>query len=136
MFGGQAAHEEDDSGDSAELEAGQNIEADPSKSTVNYEYVETSVVILKQKAFKFKKLGGDLIENVDVVVTQDKSSKLFFISIQLPATKRSIYTGVVIPNKSQVKHLNNKKENVEISAFTVVKGKPEQAVLRCQVCFI
>ncbi len=87
---------------------------------------------MKQKAFKFKKIGSDLIENVDIVITHDKSTQLYYISIQLPATKKSIYSGVLIGKKSQVKHLNNKKENVEISAFNIVKGKPEQAVLRCQ----
>ncbi len=134
LFGstGGQGNEEDDSGDSAELEAAQNIDVDPSKSNANYNYESTCVLLLKQKAFKFKKIGSDLIENVDIVITHDKSTQLYYISIQLPATKKSIYSGVLIGKKSQVKHLNNKKENVEISAFNIVKGKPEQAVLRCQ----
>lgn len=67
------------------------------------------MLILKQKAFKFKKIGSDLIENVDVVITHDKSIQLYYISIQLPATKKNIYSGVIIAKKSQVKHLNKKK---------------------------
>ncbi len=58
------------------------------------------------------------------MITQDLGSQLYYISIQLPATKKSIYTGLLVKQKSQVKHLNNKKENVEISAFGIVKGKP------------
>lgn len=79
---------------------------------------------MKQKAFKFKKVGGDMIENVDIIVTQDNQSQLYYITVQLPATKKSIYTGLLLPNKSQVKHLNNKKENVEVSAFMIVNKKP------------
>ena len=134
MFGtgGGQGNDEEDSGDSAELEAAQNVDVDPSKSTVTYKYESTCVLVLKQKAFKFKKIGSDLIENVDVVITHDNSTQLYYITIQLPATKKSIYSGVLFAKKTQVKHLNNKKENVEISAFNIVKGKPEQAVLRCQ----
>lgn len=108
------------------------MDADPTKSKINYNYESTCSLVLKQKAFKFKKIGSDLIENVDVAITYDKSTQLYYISVQLPATKKSIYSGVLIGKKSQVKHLNNKKENVEISAFNFVKGKPEQGVLRCQ----
>ena len=62
LFGSaQNQNDDDDSGDSAELEAAQNLEADPTKSTVSYKYEETCKLIIKQKAFKFKKIGGDLI---------------------------------------------------------------------------
>ena len=60
---------------------------------------------------------------------------MYYISILLPATKKSIYSGFLVINKSQVKHMNNKKENVEVSAFSLVKGKLDQAVLKCQVTF-
>ncbi len=88
------------------------MDVDPTKSKVNYNYESTCSLVLKQKAFKFKKIGGDLIENVDVAITYDQSTKFYYISVQLPATKKSIYSGVLIGKKSQVKHLNGKKENV------------------------
>ena len=61
------------------------------------------------RAFKYKKNGGDLVDNVEVIVQQDITSKVYYLIIRLPATKKVIFTGLIIENKSQVKHINNKK---------------------------
>jgi len=47
------------------------MEADPSKSTVKYEYESSCKLISSIKASKYKKDSGDLIENVIVTVLHD-----------------------------------------------------------------
>jgi hypothetical protein len=47
------------------------MEADPAKSTANYEYESSCKLINSIKASKYKKDNGDLIENVTVAILHD-----------------------------------------------------------------
>lgn len=59
-----------------------------------------------------------------ISLLEDKTGQAYYIVVQLLATQKSIFSGVILPGKSQAKSLNSKAENVEIVAFTVgVKEK-------------
>lgn len=47
------------------------MEADPAKSTANYEYESSCKLINSIKASKYKRDDGDLIENVIVSLLHD-----------------------------------------------------------------
>ena len=48
------------------------------------------------RAFKYKKNGGDLVENVEVIIQQDTTSKIYYLVVRLPATKKVIFTGLIV----------------------------------------
>lgn len=50
---------------------------------------------------------------------EDRTGKVFYIVVQLLATHTSIFSGLILPGKSQVRILNSKTENLEIVAFTI-----------------
>lgn len=43
--------------------------------------------------------------------------------VRLMATKHNIFTGYILQNKSEVRVLNKKHENLEVSVFEIEKGK-------------
>ena len=128
------AGEEDDDGDSAELEKGQSMEIDRSKSKGTYKYEEEMESLFTGIARKFKKGNGELIEGVEVVLQKDPKAEVTLLIVRLTATKNNIFTGVVMPSISEIRTLNNKDENVEVSAFVVSKGAaPERFKIKLQV---
>lgn len=88
------------------MEKDQNLVVDPSKSTVSYDYKQELEVITTVKASKYKKDQGNLIETVLVSVARKNS--LYVILVSLSATKRAIFTGLILPNKSTVRKINKK----------------------------
>jgi hypothetical protein len=41
--------------------------------------------------------------------------------VRLPVTKKNIFSGILIDKRSEAKNINNKKQNVEVSAFVKEK---------------
>jgi hypothetical protein len=83
-------------------------------------------VLFSGLARKYKRNNGDLIEGVEIVLQQDVKNKLVYLTVRLTATKHNIFTGYILEAKSHVRILNNKKENLEVAAFTITKEKPTQ----------
>jgi hypothetical protein len=107
------AGEEDEDGDSAELEQKQNLPIDKSKSTGTYEYKNEMKVVFTGHVKKYKKNNGDLIENVEVVVQLKEETNTVLLIVRLPATKHPIYAGLLLPSQfSHLRQLNNKDENL------------------------
>lgn len=111
--------------------------ADPSKSVMNFSYNEECSVLKKVKLAKYKKDKGDLIDTpltASLLQDKDNNSKTSFLVIQLDSTHKNIFSGVILPGKSQTRILNRKSENVEITAFTINKEKTiEKHVIRLQI---
>ena len=63
------------------------------------------------------------MENVEVVVQHDEKANVFYLVVRLSATKNPIFTGYILEGKSEVRTINNKPENMEVSAFVISKGK-------------
>jgi hypothetical protein len=102
------AGEEDDEGDSAELEINQDMKIDKSKSTGHYEYKEEAKLLFSGHSRKYKKNDGDLIENVDVVVQFKEETKVAFLVVRLSATKHNILSAILLKDKSTIRILNKK----------------------------
>lgn len=125
---------EEEEGDSAELEQGQELKTDKSKSSGNYKYDEETKVLANGHVKKYKKNNGDLVEHVDAILQYDEKSKIHVLVIRLSATKNSIFTGLILEGKSEARNINGKNENIEVSAFVIKKGKPtEKDRLKLQV---
>jgi len=72
-------------------------------------------------------------------VQKDIKSKLVYIIAKLPATQKTIFSGLLLENKSQIRHLNNKDENLEISCFSINKTDKktlERNILKIQVLIL
>jgi hypothetical protein len=41
-----------------------------------------------------------------------------YITVRILVTKKSIYSGIIIENRSELRHINGKKQNVEVGAFS------------------
>lgn len=108
----------EEEGDSAELEKAQNMDADPSKSTKKFEY-PTEGLLSSLKVLKFKKDGGNLIENVVATLLHDSKSNVTTLVVRLVASQSVIFNGFILPGKSTVRHINNKSDSLEILAFTI-----------------
>lgn len=87
----------------------------------------------QEKANKIKKSNGETVENVDIVVSQDKDKKNSWLTVRLTATKNPIMTGIIVKGKSDVKHINKKEENVMISLLVVENKKQEKQILKIQL---
>ena len=92
----------------------------PSKSSGKYEYNEECEILYSENALKYKKDGGDLIENVDITIQKDKETKVNWIFVSLSATKNKIFTGVLVKGKSEIKTFG-KPENISLTAAEVKK---------------
>jgi hypothetical protein len=112
----------EEEGDSAELEKAQSMDVDPSKSTKKFEY-PTEGLLSSLKVLKYKKDGGDLIENVAATLLHDSKSNVASLVVRLIASQSVIFSGFILPNKSTVRHINNKPESLEILAFTIENQK-------------
>lgn len=53
--------------------------------------------------------------------------------MRLPATKKSIFSGVLVEGRSDVKHIHGKKQNVEVGAFYKEKDAFTKTYLKFQV---
>ena len=100
------------------------MKIDKSKSTGHYEYKDEMKTLFSAHAKKYKKNDGDLIENVEVVVQLKEETKYSRIIVRLPATKHSILIGTLVRGKCDVRVLNKKDENLELSVFVLQEGKP------------
>lgn len=110
------------------------MEIDQSKSKGKFEYKEETKVLFSGKAHKYKKNNGDLVESVEVIIQKDEKSLLNILIVRLSATKHNIFTGFLLKSASSIRTINNKKENVEVSAFLIQKNKPlEKCQLKLQV---
>lgn len=69
-------------------------------------------MLLTLKVGKFKKSGGELIENLEIVLQKDKMTNIKYITVRLPATKKNIFSGVLVEGRSDIKHIHGKKQNV------------------------
>ena len=99
------------------------MKVDKSKSKGNYSYGQEVQVLFSGNVRKYKRNNGDLMQNVEVVVQNDEKSQTFYLIVRLSATKNPIFTGYLLEGKSEVRILNNKPENIEVSAFVLSKGK-------------
>jgi hypothetical protein len=82
---------------------------DKSKSKGNYKYEEELIVVASSPARKYKKNNGDLIESVEVILQFDEKNQVYYLIVRLTATKHNIFTGLILPGKSQVHVLNGKE---------------------------
>jgi hypothetical protein len=99
------------------------MEIDRTKSKGKYDYKDQVKVLFSGPAKKFKKNNGNLMEGVEVVLQHDEKDGVVYLLVRLTATKNTIFTGYILEGKSTVRVLNNKEENLEISAFVISKGK-------------
>lgn len=99
------------------------MKLDKSKSTGHYEYKEEMKTLFNAHAKKYKKNDGDLIENVEIIVQIKEETKYARIVVRLPATKHSILIGTLVRGKCDVRVLNKKEENQELSVFVFQEGK-------------
>ena len=51
-------------------------------------------------------------------------------------TKKSIFSGVLVDKRSEVKHINGKKQNVEVTAFVKEKEGFVKVLLKFQVIYL
>jgi hypothetical protein len=69
---------------------------------------------------KFKKDKGELLDcPMNASLLRDHSKEVYFISIELQATHKIIFSGLILKGKSVVKTLNSKSQNLEILAFNI-----------------
>lgn len=99
------------------------MEIDRSKSKVKYDYKDQVKLLFSGPVRKYKKNNGNLMEGVEVVFQHDEQSDVFYLIIRLAATKNPIFTSFVLKNKSEVRTMNNKDENIEVSVFILNKDK-------------
>lgn len=99
------------------------MKIDRSKSTGKYEYKDEMKILFSAHAKKYKKNDGDLIENVETIVQLKEETKYSRIIVRLPATKHSILIGTLVRGKCDVRVLNKKDENLELSVFVLQEGK-------------
>lgn len=82
--------------------------ADPTKSTGNYQYNADCELVFQRKILKLKRNDGEVLENTEVVLQQDKEKKVDWVIVRLCATKNPIVTGFLVKGKSEIKKLGNK----------------------------
>jgi hypothetical protein len=56
--------------------------------------------------------------------------------VRLIATKKSIFSGILVEGRSEVKHIHGKKQNVEVSAFYKEKDTFAKTLLKFQVIIL
>lgn len=76
-------------------------------------------------AKKYKKNNGDLVEGVEVILQHDEKAGTVYLVIRAPATKNTIFAGLLLKGKNEVRLLKEKSENMEITAFVVKAKKVE-----------
>jgi hypothetical protein len=103
------AGEEDEEGDSEELERKQNLPIDKSKSSGKYEYKEEVKNLFTAHVKKYKKNDGDAIENVEVLIQLKEETNTALLVVRLPVTKHPIYAGLLLPGTNNIRIINNKQ---------------------------
>ena len=88
------------------------MKVDKSKSKGNYEYKSETKILFSGHVLKYKKNNGNLLESVEVMLQQDEKTNLFDMIVRLPATKHIIFSGLVLKEKSEVRVINKKDENL------------------------
>jgi hypothetical protein len=80
---------------------------------------------MKVKIIKYKRGTSDLIENLLLTVLHDEVKETYCITISLPATQNSIFSGFISPGKSKIRKLND-KDSFEILVFSLTNDKPKK----------
>ena len=62
------------------------------------------------------------------MIQRDPKSKAHLLLVRLKATKNNIFSGLVIPEISEIRSINEKEENVEVMVFVTHKGQPTERV--------
>jgi len=89
------------------------MESDPSKSTAKFDYGDQSTLLKSVKLLKFKKDKGELLEcPLTALILHEQSKDMYYLSVELTATHKNIFTGLLLKGKSAVKTLNNKPQNL------------------------
>lgn len=65
-------------------------------------------VLFTGLARKYKRNGGDLVENIEILVQLKEESEIALLVARLTATKHSIFNGLLIKDKISVRILNGK----------------------------
>jgi len=96
------------------------MEVDPSKAVMKFDYKEQCKVLKVATVKKFKKDKGQLIDCLNKAsLLEDSEGKTFHLVIKSSTTHTVIYSGLLIPQKSQYKTFNNNTENIEVLAFNL-----------------
>jgi hypothetical protein len=96
------------------------MEVDPSKAIMKFDYKEECKVLKVATIKKFKKDKGQLIDTLNKAsLLEDPEGKTFHLVIRSPTTHTTLYSGLLIPQKSQVKNLNNSSQNIEVLTFNL-----------------
>ena len=107
---------------------------DPTKSIKDFKYDEQCKLLSKVRLTKFKKVQGELVENVTLFILQDANEQSYYLTAKLTATQHEIFSGILISHISKYRTLNNKPENLEISNIvTKTNDKVERSTLKIQV---
>ena len=69
---------------------------------------------------RFKKDQGELVERVIGSIVYDKKTGFYSIFMQLKATKNTIFSGLLLPNKSSIRPMLNKKESPILLVFSLL----------------
>ena len=104
------------------------MQVDRSKSKGSYEYKEEMETLFENLARKYKRGNGELIEGVEVRLQRDPKSETHLLLVRLKATNNNIFTGLVIPDISEIRSINDKEENVEVMVFVTHKDRPTERV--------
>ena len=84
------------------------MDVDPSKAVMKFEYKEQCKLLKVVTMKKFKKGKGQLIDTFNKAsLLEDPEGKTFHLVIRSLTTHATIYSGLLIPLKSQFKNLNN-----------------------------
>ena len=112
------------------------MDVDPTKSSVKYHYEEKCKLIKVVKLSKLKKEKGDLIDTpTKASLLFNPEAKSYHILIQSASTHTSLFSGLILPKKSEFKIMNKKVENLEIRCFNLNKQskKLESQIIKIQI---
>jgi len=112
------------------------MDIDPTKSSVKYNYEEKCKLIKAVKLSKLKKAKDELIDTPSkAFLLFNPEAKSYHILIQSALTHTSLFSGLIVPNKSEFKILHKKIESLEIRCFNINKEgkKLESQIIKIQV---
>ena len=111
------------------------MNVDPSKSSVKFDYKEDCKVIKTISLSKFKKDKGQIIDTpLKASLLYSPEAKSFHITIESITTHTNLFSGLILPVKSEFKMLHGKKENLEIRCFKINNStkKLESFIIKIQ----
>ena len=111
------------------------MEVDPAKSLIKYNYENQSTVLKSVRLLKFKKDRGELLDcPLTASILQEQGKEVYYLSVELSATHKNIFSGLILKHKSAVKVLN-KLQNLEVLVFTLEPNqkKIEAHTLKLQI---